>query len=256
MFCLHQQVFDCRQLASSSQMFEALCNHLKYSTNKGNLRWGKIRGWRVHRVMGMLTANMFDSHRKATSWTKAWMKWNWICSNLICRSAITIFPQRTDGKHDFRIWNPQVGLSALLFLFEIGFHRFAISFQLISYAGYQNSDGTFTGDPINVEITEVGIWRNEICLRSLFDIRLSGLGLPQIGMENASDWIRHSATRSISQRTRVTWPCLFSTFWQHFAFSQQPRNVRISARSDIGGAFKPSTVIIHFCYIQHIPSHN
>ncbi|XP_022185085.2 nitric oxide synthase, salivary gland [Nilaparvata lugens] len=67
-------------------MFEAICNHIKYSTNRGNIR-----------------------------------------------SAITIFPQRTDGKHDFRVWNN----------------------QLISYAGYKNPDGTITGDPINVEFTEV-----------------------------------------------------------------------------------------------------
>jgi hypothetical protein len=49
------------------------------------------------------------------------------------RSAITIFPQRTDGKHDYRVWNP----------------------QLISYAGYRTADGTINGDPINIELTEV-----------------------------------------------------------------------------------------------------
>ncbi len=49
------------------------------------------------------------------------------------RSAITIFAQRTDGRHDFRVWNP----------------------QLISYAGYKNTDGSITGDPLNVEFTEV-----------------------------------------------------------------------------------------------------
>ena len=49
------------------------------------------------------------------------------------RSAITIFPHRTDGTHDFRVWNS----------------------QLISYAGYKNQDGTITGDPINLEFTEV-----------------------------------------------------------------------------------------------------
>ncbi|KAL1140194.1 hypothetical protein AAG570_000126, partial [Ranatra chinensis] len=80
------QVFDCRSVTTTSGMFEAICNHIKYGTNKGNIR-----------------------------------------------SAITIFPQRTDGKHDFRVWNP----------------------QLISYAGYKNQDGTITGDPVNVEFTEV-----------------------------------------------------------------------------------------------------
>lgn len=52
---------------------------------------------------------------------------------LLPRSAITIFSQRTDGRHDYRIWNG----------------------QLISYAGYRSSDGSIIGDPINVEITEV-----------------------------------------------------------------------------------------------------
>ena len=49
------------------------------------------------------------------------------------RSAITIFPQRTDGRHDYRIWNA----------------------QLISYAGYRMPDGRVVGDPMNVEFTEV-----------------------------------------------------------------------------------------------------
>ncbi|XP_057655799.1 nitric oxide synthase-like protein isoform X1 [Diorhabda carinulata] len=80
------QVFDCRYVTTTSGMFEAICNHIKYSTNKGNIR-----------------------------------------------SAITIFPQRTDGRHDFRVWNPQI----------------------IGYAGYRQPDGSIKGDPINVEFTEV-----------------------------------------------------------------------------------------------------
>lgn len=52
------------------------------------------------------------------------------------RSAITIFPQRTDGKHDYRVWNH----------------------QLISYAGYRMADGSVCGDPATVEFTEVR-WR-------------------------------------------------------------------------------------------------
>ncbi|XP_068629957.1 nitric oxide synthase-like [Battus philenor] len=80
------QTFDCREVTTASGMFEALCNHIKYATNKGNIR-----------------------------------------------SAITIFPQRTDGNHDYRIWNP----------------------QLISYAGYVEPDGSIVGDPARVEFTEV-----------------------------------------------------------------------------------------------------
>ncbi|XP_054565257.1 nitric oxide synthase, inducible [Eptesicus fuscus] len=51
------------------------------------------------------------------------------------RSAITVFPQRSDGKHDFRVWNS----------------------QLIRYAGYQMPDGTIRGDPACVEFTQLCI---------------------------------------------------------------------------------------------------
>ncbi|EMP37688.1 Nitric oxide synthase, inducible [Chelonia mydas] len=51
------------------------------------------------------------------------------------RSAITVFPQRTDGKHDFRLWNS----------------------QLIRYAGYQMPDGSILGDPATVEFTQLCI---------------------------------------------------------------------------------------------------
>ena len=50
-------------------------------------------------------------------------------------SAITIFPQRTDGKHDYRVWNQ----------------------QLISYAGYKKEDGSVIGDAGNLEFTDVRI---------------------------------------------------------------------------------------------------
>ncbi|KAK2525340.1 nitric oxide synthase, inducible isoform X1 [Columba livia] len=51
------------------------------------------------------------------------------------RSAITVFPQRTDGKHDFRVWNS----------------------QLVRYAGYQMPDGSVVGDPASVEFTQLCI---------------------------------------------------------------------------------------------------
>ncbi|KDR21429.1 nitric oxide synthase, salivary gland isoform X2 [Zootermopsis nevadensis] len=95
------QVFDCRYVTTTSGMFEALCNHVKYSTNKGNIR-----------------------------------------------SAITVFPQRTDGRHDFKVWNP----------------------QLLSYAGYKNPDGSVTGDPGNVEFTEVCIKLGWKSARGRWDI--------------------------------------------------------------------------------------
>lgn len=82
------QIFDCREVTTASGMFESLCTHIKYATNKGNIR-----------------------------------------------SAITIFRQRTDGKHDYRIWNP----------------------QLIGYAGYRQEDGSVVGDPGRVEFTDICI---------------------------------------------------------------------------------------------------
>ncbi|XP_075881910.1 nitric oxide synthase 1 isoform X2 [Nelusetta ayraudi] len=80
------QVFDARDCSTAHGMYNYICNHIKYATNKGNLR-----------------------------------------------SAITIFPQRTDGKHDYRVWNS----------------------QLIRYAGYKQPDGSVLGDPANVEFTEI-----------------------------------------------------------------------------------------------------
>lgn len=104
------QVFDCRSVSTTTGMFEALCNHIKYSTNKGNIR-----------------------------------------------SALTLFPQRTDGRHDFRIWNA----------------------QLISYAGYKNPDGTILGDPMNVEFTEVCIklgWKPKMTRFDILPLVLSANG--------------------------------------------------------------------------------
>uniref|UniRef100_A0A8D0MQ30 Nitric oxide synthase n=1 Tax=Sus scrofa TaxID=9823 RepID=A0A8D0MQ30_PIG len=82
------QVFDARDCSSAQEMFTYICNHIKYATNRGNLR-----------------------------------------------SAITVFPQRTPGRGDFRIWNS----------------------QLVRYAGYRQQDGSVRGDPANVEITELCI---------------------------------------------------------------------------------------------------
>ncbi|XP_023218125.1 nitric oxide synthase, salivary gland-like [Centruroides sculpturatus] len=80
------QLFDARYAMSAEDMFAAVCNHLKYSTNKGNIR-----------------------------------------------STITVFPPRKEGKADFRIWNNQI----------------------LSYAGYVQSDGSVIGDPANIEITKI-----------------------------------------------------------------------------------------------------
>jgi len=61
------------------------------------------------------------------------------------RSAITVFPQRMDGDHDFRVWNG----------------------QLLKYAGYRMEDGSVIGDPAGVELTQVikieALRRTNIC---------------------------------------------------------------------------------------------
>uniref|UniRef100_A0A8C1PGV5 nitric-oxide synthase (NADPH) n=1 Tax=Cyprinus carpio TaxID=7962 RepID=A0A8C1PGV5_CYPCA len=106
------QVFDARDCTTAHGMFNYICNHIKYATNKGNLR-----------------------------------------------SAITIFPQRTDGKHDFRVWNS----------------------QLIRYAGYKQPDGSILGDPASVELTEICIQQGWKAPKSRFDV------LPLLLQANGND---------------------------------------------------------------------
>uniref|UniRef100_A0A672IDE0 Nitric oxide synthase n=1 Tax=Salarias fasciatus TaxID=181472 RepID=A0A672IDE0_SALFA len=106
------QVFDARDCTTAHGMYNYICNHIKYATNKGNLR-----------------------------------------------SAITIFPQRTDGKHDFRVWNS----------------------QLIRYAGYKQPDGQILGDPANVEFTEICIQLGWKAPKGRFDV------LPLLLQSNGND---------------------------------------------------------------------
>uniref|UniRef100_A0A4W6EF01 nitric-oxide synthase (NADPH) n=1 Tax=Lates calcarifer TaxID=8187 RepID=A0A4W6EF01_LATCA len=106
------QVFDARDCTTAHGMYNYICNHIKYATNKGNLR-----------------------------------------------SAITIFPQRTDGKHDFRVWNT----------------------QLIRYAGYKQPDGQIIGDPANVEFTEICMQLGWKAPKGRFDV------LPLLLQANGND---------------------------------------------------------------------
>uniref|UniRef100_A0AAQ5XT64 Nitric oxide synthase n=1 Tax=Amphiprion ocellaris TaxID=80972 RepID=A0AAQ5XT64_AMPOC len=106
------QVFDARDCTTAHGMYNYICNHIKYATNKGNLR-----------------------------------------------SAITIFPPRTDGKHDFRVWNS----------------------QLIRYAGYKQPDGQILGDPANVEFTEICMQLGWKAPKGRFDV------LPLLLQANGND---------------------------------------------------------------------
>ncbi|XP_038631288.1 nitric oxide synthase, brain-like [Scyliorhinus canicula] len=106
------QLFDARDCNTVEEMFTYICNHIKYSTNKGNIR-----------------------------------------------SAITIFPQRSDGNKDFRLWNS----------------------QFFRYAGFSQEDGTVLGDGASVEFTELCLnlgWKPD---RSRFTI------LPLVLQANGED---------------------------------------------------------------------
>ena len=59
-----------------------------------------------------------------------------------------MFPPRTDAKHDYRVWNP----------------------QLIQYAGYKQPDGSVIGDPINVELTAVSMVEKMLTLQRIINI--------------------------------------------------------------------------------------
>ncbi|XP_013413682.1 nitric oxide synthase, inducible isoform X2 [Lingula anatina] len=80
------QVFDAREIQTAEEMFRAICHHLTWATNGGNIR-----------------------------------------------SAMTVFPARTNKKKDFRIWNS----------------------QFIRYAGYRMPGGHIIGDPSNLSFTQI-----------------------------------------------------------------------------------------------------
>ncbi|XP_051848310.1 nitric oxide synthase, inducible isoform X1 [Antechinus flavipes] len=106
------QVFDARKCTTAKEMFEHICQHIRYATNNGNIR-----------------------------------------------SAITLFPQRSDGKHDFRVWNA----------------------QLLRYAGYQMPDGSIVGDAASTEFTQLCIDLGWVPKYGRFDI------LPLVLQANGQD---------------------------------------------------------------------
>ncbi|XP_015684786.1 nitric oxide synthase, inducible-like [Protobothrops mucrosquamatus] len=110
-----------------------------YQLTKEELIFATKQAWRnAPRCIGRIqwsNLQVFD----ARSCTNAKEMFEHLCRHLEyatnggnIRSTITVFPHRTDGKHDFRIWNN----------------------QLIRYAGYQMPDGSIVGDPANVEFTQ------------------------------------------------------------------------------------------------------
>ncbi|KAL0973341.1 hypothetical protein UPYG_G00202200, partial [Umbra pygmaea] len=106
------QVFDARKIKTTQDMFQFLCEHLRFATNGGNIR-----------------------------------------------SVITVFPQKQDDRHDFRVWNS----------------------QLIKYAGYQLPDGSIQGDPSSVEFTKICMQLGWTPHYGLFDV------LPLVLQVNGQD---------------------------------------------------------------------
>ncbi|XP_066533388.1 nitric oxide synthase, inducible-like [Hoplias malabaricus] len=111
-----------------------------YQLTTEELAFGAKQAWRnAPRCIGRIqwaNLQLFDARKCKT----AKEMFQFLCSHIKfasnggnLRSAITVFPQRTDGTHDFRVWNS----------------------QLVRYAGYQMEDGSVIGDPANVEFTEL-----------------------------------------------------------------------------------------------------
>ncbi|KAK2831742.1 hypothetical protein Q7C36_016828 [Tachysurus vachellii] len=137
-----------------------------YQLTTEELTYGAKQAWRnAPRCIGRIqwsNLKVFDARKCST--TKEMFQL--LCSHLKfatnggnIRSAITMFPQRTDGQHDFRIWNS----------------------QLIKYAGYQTTDGSVIGDPANVEFTDICIHLGWMPKYGSFDV------LPLVLQANGED---------------------------------------------------------------------
>ncbi|XP_063410256.1 nitric oxide synthase, inducible-like [Mytilus trossulus] len=118
-----------------------------YELSVDELEFGSKQAWRnAPRCIGRIQwANLqiFDARKENTGrgmFEAVCQHIKYATNNGKIRSAITVFKQRTDENHDYRVWNQ----------------------QLISYAGYKQADGSVIGDPINVDFTETVIkmgWR-------------------------------------------------------------------------------------------------
>ncbi|XP_034166259.2 nitric oxide synthase, inducible-like [Pangasianodon hypophthalmus] len=137
-----------------------------YQLTTEELAFGAKQAWRnAPRCIGRIqwsNLQLFDARKCRTSKEM----FQFLCSHIKfatnggnLRSAITVFPQRTDGQHDFRVWNS----------------------QLIRYAGYQMENGRIIGDPANVEFTEICVQLGWTPKYGSFDV------LPLILQANGED---------------------------------------------------------------------
>ncbi|KAG7321599.1 hypothetical protein KOW79_014457 [Hemibagrus wyckioides] len=137
-----------------------------YQLTLEEMAFGAKQAWRnAPRCIGRIqwsNLQVFDARKCRTSKEM----FQFLCSHIKfasnggnIRSAITIFPQRTDGQHDFRVWNS----------------------QLVKYAGYQLEDGQIIGDPASVEFTEICVQLGWTPKYGSFDV------LPLILQANGED---------------------------------------------------------------------
>lgn len=111
-----------------------------YTLTTDELKFGAKTAWRnASRCIGRIQWNnidIFDCRHVRT----AQEMFDALCRHIKnatnggnIRSSITVFPQRVQGREDFRLWNH----------------------QLFAFAGYQLPDGTIVGDPARVPFTRV-----------------------------------------------------------------------------------------------------
>ncbi|XP_055513563.1 nitric oxide synthase 2b, inducible [Leucoraja erinacea] len=129
-------------LARLEQVTKSITDTGTYDLTLEELTFSAKQAWRnAPRCIGRIqwsNLQLFD----ARNCTTAKEMFEHICTHLKyasndgnLRSTITVFPQRSDGKHDFRVWNS----------------------QLVKYAGYQLPDGSIIGDPAGVAFTQLCI---------------------------------------------------------------------------------------------------
>uniref|UniRef100_A0A673J5Q6 Nitric oxide synthase n=1 Tax=Sinocyclocheilus rhinocerous TaxID=307959 RepID=A0A673J5Q6_9TELE len=137
-----------------------------YQLTTKELEFGAKQAWRnAPRCIGRVqwaNLQLFDARKCRTAEDMFQM----LCDHIQfatnggnLRSAITVFPQRTEGQHDFRVWNS----------------------QLIRYAGYKMTDGTIIGDPASVDFTEICIQLGWTPKYGQFDV------LPLVLQANSED---------------------------------------------------------------------
>ncbi|TSK49641.1 Nitric oxide synthase, inducible [Bagarius yarrelli] len=153
-------------LARVNEVAQEIDVNGSYQLTTEELVFGAKQAWRnAPRCIGRIqwsNLQVFDARKCRTTEDM----FQFLCAHLKfasnggnIRSAITVFPQRTDGQHDFRVWNS----------------------QLIRYAGYQTGDGRIIGDPANVDFTEICVQLGWTPKYGSFDV------LPLILQANGED---------------------------------------------------------------------